>query len=108
MDWLPKARELRGSARDFLRQAPPEVRACREVVLCLVAKDGLALEWAATALRADRELVLAAVSKGAFALEPWRQPWSHDSHRGVCGASPEAEPRLHLGSRAAQWLCALE
>ena len=70
MDWLPKARELRGSARDFLQKAPPEARANRDVVLCCVQKDGLALEWAATALRADREVVLAAVGKGAFALEP--------------------------------------
>eukprot|EP00435_Cladocopium_sp_Y103_P009183 s2261_g2.t1 len=68
-EWLQRAVELRGSARDFLRSAPPAVRKQREVVLVLVKKDGLALEFAAENLRADREVVLAAVRKGAFALE---------------------------------------
>eukprot|EP00913_Durusdinium_trenchii_P004741 g4403.t1 len=40
-----------------------------QVVLVLVKRDGLALEWAAESLKADREVVLAAVRKGAFALE---------------------------------------
>ena len=40
-----------------------------QAVLCLVKKDGLALEWAAEHFKADRDLVLAAVRKGAFALE---------------------------------------
>ena len=49
--------------------SPAERSPRREVVLVLVKKDGLALEWAADGLRADREVVLAAVQKGAFALE---------------------------------------
>eukprot|EP00434_Breviolum_minutum_P034359 symbB.v1.2.030408.t1/scaffold3422.1/size57166/4 len=71
--WRQRAMELRGSAREFLRAAPHAARACREafkgVVLVLVKKDGLALEWATETLKADREVVLTAVSKGAFALE---------------------------------------
>ncbi|OLP97111.1 hypothetical protein AK812_SmicGene20593 [Symbiodinium microadriaticum] len=64
-----KARDLHGSAREWLRKMPEDVRADRQVVLTIVQKDGLALEWAARALQSDKEVVLAAVKKGAFALQ---------------------------------------
>ncbi|CAJ1431249.1 unnamed protein product [Effrenium voratum] len=66
--WRAAARELRGSARSWLQQAPGFVRADRVCVECAVQKDGLALEWADGKLKADESLVLSAVRKGAFAL----------------------------------------
>jgi len=69
LKWLERLTDL-GSpyAARWLRNAPAEARADREIVLAAVELNGMALRWAAESLRADREVVLAAVATHGAAL----------------------------------------
>jgi len=66
--------EIAGWLKDVTRcwqrfvDAPPHVRADKEVVLAAVAQQGTVVRFAAKALRADREVMIAACSSDARAL----------------------------------------
>ena len=87
----------------FLRNAPDELQADREVVLAAVAQNGYALEHASAELKVDREVILAAVAQYGGALEHAAAVRTDGPGGGSGGCAAESRRLAARVSSALRW-----
>ncbi len=92
LEWAVKEVVLNVVAEDglLLQFSSREARKDRGVVLVAVAQNGLALEFASSALRRDREVVLVAVTQDGRALEHASEALQADQHVVIAAAAQDS------------------